>query len=338
MTSPSSYRASPTRRSRRSKAEMEEIRSGLYDIVERGRPMTVRQVFYRAVSAGLIEKTETEYNQTVGRLLAEIRLATVRSTRDDYFISDFFMRFGLSWDGSNKAFQGKDGRLYVRGKWPNYMLAMPFSWIVDNTRWMRKPRAFDSVEDALKDTADFYRRALWANQEDYVEVWLEKEAQAGVLYPVTGQYDVPLMVTRGYPSISYVYSAAETITEVEKPTFIYYLGDHDPSGVDIPRNVEARLREFAPDADITFERLAVRPEQIEDLELPTRPTKKTDTRAKSFDGESVEVDAIDPDDLRDLVRGAIDWHIDSNMLTVTKAAEESEREILKRIAETAGAA
>ncbi len=317
---------------------MDEIRSGLYDIVERGRPMTVRQVFYRAVSAGLIEKTETEYNQTVGRLLTEMRLATVGSTRDDYFVGDFFRRLGPSWDGRNKAFQGNDGRLYVRGKWPNYMLAMPFSWIVDNTRWMRKPRAFESVEDALKDTADFYRRALWANQEDYVEIWLEKEALAGVLYPVTREYDVPLMVTRGYPSISYVYSAAEAITEVEKPTFIYYLGDHDPSGVDIPRNVEERLREFAPDADITFERIAVTPEQIVDYDLPTRPTKKSDTRAKSFEGESVEVDAIDPDDLRQLVRDAIEFHIDPDALAVTKAAEDSEREILERIAATAGGA
>jgi hypothetical protein len=296
---------------------MDAIRNGLKDIVRAGKPMTVRQVFYRAVSARLVHKTEAEYNQTVGRLLTEMRLAGV-----DWQLKEVLDLF-------EELFNGKKAKPTV---------TMPFDWIVDNTRWMRKPSTWDSVEAALKDTAELYRRRLWANQDVYVEVWLEKEALAGVLYPVTEEYDVPLMVTRGYPSISYVYDAAATITEVDKPTIIYYLGDHDPSGVDIPRNVEARLREFAPDADITFERLAVTPEQIVEYDLETRPTKTSDTRAWSFDGESVEVDAIDPEDLRSLVRGAIESHIDQDALAVIEAAEESEREILERIAATAGGA
>lgn len=281
---------------------MDKIRSGLYDIVERGEPMTVRQVFYRAVRAGLLDKTETEYNQTVGRILKDLRLLSLTCPHPD----------GCG--------------------------CIPFDWIADNTRWMRKPKTWDSVEDALRKTAKFYRRQLWADQDVYVEIWLEKEALASVIYQITGEFDVPLMVTRGYPSLSFVFEAAEAIANVDKETFIYYLGDHDPSGVDIPRNVEARLREFAPDADITFERLAVTPEQIEWYGLVTRPTKKTDTRSKSFDGESVEVDAIDPDDLRQLVRDAIEFHIDPDALAVTKAAEDSEREILERIAATAGGA
>lgn len=209
---------------------------------------------------------------------------------------------------------------------------IPFGWIADNTRWMRKPRTWDSVEEALQNTAKFYRRRLWSEQDTYVEIWLEKEALASVIYDVTSEFDVPLMVTRGYASLSFLFDAAETIAGIGKPTYIYYVGDHDPSGLDIPRAVEARLREFAPDADITFERLAVTPEQIEEMELPTRPTKKSDTRAKSFDGESVEVDAIDPDDLRDLVRGAIEYEIDADQLAVTATAEESERDILVKIA------
>jgi hypothetical protein len=78
------------------------------------------------------------------------------------------------------------------------------------------------------------------------------------------------------------------IESCRKPAYLYYLGDHDPSGVDIPRNVEARLREFAPNANMHFQRLAVTQAQIVEFALPTRPTKKTDSRTKAFNGQSVE--------------------------------------------------
>jgi hypothetical protein len=74
---------------------------------------------------------------------------------------------------------------------------IPFDWIVDNTRWRRKPKSYDGLEEALEDTADFYRRKLWSDADAYVEVWLEKDALAGAIYPVTSQYDVPLMTARG---------------------------------------------------------------------------------------------------------------------------------------------
>ncbi len=118
----------------------------------------------------------------------------------------------------------------------------------------------------------------------------------------------------------------------------YYFGDHDPSGVDMPRKVEADLREFAPDTEIHFECVAVTPEQIEAWELPTRPTKKTDTRSKNFDGEGVEVDALPPAELRQLVSDCIARHIDADLLTETKRIEELERESLREFAQNWGAA
>ncbi len=213
---------------------------------------------------------------------------------------------------------------------------LPFSWLADNTRWMRKPQTFNSLEDALQLTAETYRRATFMNQKSYCEVWLEKDALAGVIYKETAEYDVPLMVTRGYASISYLYGAAETIAECGKPTHLYYLGDFDPSGIDIPRNVEKRLREFAPDAEIHFTRLAVTPEQIEEFALPTRPTKASDTRARGFAGESVEVDAIPPAELRRLAREAIEQHIDFHALDVLHSAEESERDTIEQFIEMLG--
>lgn len=244
--------------------------------------MTVRQVFYRLVSAGVIGKTETEYKSTIVRLLGRMR---------------------------------RDGDI-------------PFGWISDNTRWMRKPRTHSSLEGMLADSARTYRRSIWDNQEGYVEIWLEKDALSGVLYQVTADWDVPLMVTRGYPSISFLHSAAEAIAAENRPTYLYFFGDRDPSGVDIPRKVERDLRTFAPNAEIQFELVAVTEEQIANLGLSTRPTKKTDSRSKSFQGESVEVDAIPPRILRDMVGRCITRHINKAAYEVLKSAEASEREIL----------
>lgn len=266
---------------------MLDIRRAIYEVVDRYRPMTVRQVFYQLVSRGVIDKTEAEYKGTVGRLLVDMR---------------------------------RSGEINYR-------------WIADNTRWMRKPQTFSGLADMLQRSQRTYRRAIWDDQECYVEVWLEKEALAGVLVDVTREWDVPLMVTRGYPSLSFVYAAAESIAATEKPTFLYYFGDRDPSGVDIDRFVEQSIREIAPAADMTFTRVAVTPQQIADLSLPTRPTKRSDSRAKSFKGESVEVDAIEPDTLRDLCRAAIVSHVDYEMLERMRAVEEAERSTLSGIIE-----
>jgi hypothetical protein len=265
---------------------MGRIRDAIYEVVEQDKPMTVRQVFYRLVSAGVIAKTEPEYKRTVVRLLSDMR-----RQRD-----------------------------------------IPFGWIADNTRWMRKPVTYSSAEQALRQTAKFYRRSVWDSQDAYVEIWCEKDALAGVIYAVTEVWDVPLMVTRGYPSLTFLYGAAETIAAVGKPAWIYYLGDYDPSGLDIARTVERGLREFAPDADIRFERVAVTAEQIEALRLPTRPTKRTDSRSRNFHGESVELDAIPPAQLREMVEGYIGRHVDRDRLDALELAENSERVLLARMA------
>jgi hypothetical protein len=259
------------------------LRDTIYDVVSRDAPMTVRQVFYRLVGLGVIDKTESEYNNVVVRHVTRLRL---------------------------------EGEL-------------PWSWITDGTRWMHKSTRYGSIEEALEATSRHYRRDYWRELDEYVEVWLEKDALAGVLFGVTDEWGVPLMVTRGFASLSYIHNAAETIERIGKPTHIYYFGDYDPSGVEIDRNLERRLREFAPTSEIYFERVAVRREQIEEYALPTRPTKRTSNHGHGLhQGESVEVDAIPPATLLGLVRGAIERHVDPARVTVLEAAELSERELL----------
>jgi len=284
MTAAPVYQASPIKRARATKAEVAARREALLDIIEAGRPMTVRQVFYQATVRGLVEKAESGYGKV------QTDLTVMRRAGE-----------------------------------------LPYDWLADNTRWQRKPRTFNGVEEALKATAAFYRKNLWRDADSYVEIWLEKDALAGVILPVTSMYDVPLMVARGYASLSFLYSAAEAIGELVVPTYIYHLGDFDPSGVNAGEKIEETLREMAPDAEIFFERIAVTPEQIAAWALPTRPTKASDTRAKNFGDISVELDAIEPNHLRALVQETIELHLPPEQFEILKAAEESEREIIAQL-------
>jgi len=208
---------------------------------------------------------------------------------------------------------------------------MPFDWIVDNTRWMRKPDSWSSLESMLHEQKKLFRRSLWLEQPAYVEVWVEKDALSGILYQVTQQWDVPLMSVRGFSSISFLHSAAESFETIDKPIFVYYFGDHDPSGLSISKNIEQKLRAWAPNSEIHFEKIAVTPEQIERYGLPTRPTKKTDSRSKNFKGESVDLDALSPNTLRQLCENCITQHIDIDRYDRTVAIEKLERETLYTI-------
>jgi hypothetical protein len=276
------YQASPLKRHRATKAEVEGRREKLIEIVGAMKPMTVRQVFYQATVRGIVEKSEVGYTRV------QTDLVLMRRAGD-----------------------------------------LPYDWLADNTRWQRKPKTYSSIEHALESTAKFYRKDLWANADEYVEVWLEKDALAGVIYPITSMYDVPLMVARGYASLSFLHTAAEYINDLDVPAFIYHLGDFDPSGVNAGEKIEETLVELAPDAEIHFERIAVTPAQIETWDLPTRPTKATDTRAKNFGNISVELDAIEPDLLRSLVLAAIERHLPAKQFEILKIAENSERELLR---------
>jgi hypothetical protein len=202
---------------------------------------------------------------------------------------------------------------------------VPWHFIADNTRWMRKPLSFDTPDEAVEHMAASYRKALWRDIDVQVEVWIEKDALAGVIVDVTRMFDVPLMVARGYASLSFLHSAAADIMERDRPAFIYHLGDYDPSGQDAAANIERRLREFAPEVAIAFRRIAVTRDQIRRWRLPSRPTKASDPRSAGFDGDSVELDAITPQRLRELVQQAIERHMPTRQYEMLKQIEKEER-------------
>src|SRR5262249_42620988 len=154
----------------------------------------------------------------------------------------------------------------------------------------------------------------------------------------TAVYDVPLMVSRGFASESYLYDAADTITDflsdegAATQAVIYYFGDLDPSGLKISETIERGLRRLCRDLVsngeedmLVCERVAVTREQVEEWAPPPRPTKREgNAHAKDFEGDSVELDAIPPLDLRALVRDCIERHVDQRQLQILRVAEESE--------------
>jgi len=207
---------------------------------------------------------------------------------------------------------------------------LPYGWIADNTRWVRKPDTYAGLQAYFEHGRKAYRRALWDNQKDYVEIWCEKDAIAGILNEITDEWDVPLYVIKGYSSETFVYNAAEHIKTIGKPTFIYYFGDWDKHGVNISRDIERKLRGFG--ARFYFERVAVLPQQITEWKLPTRPGKDAGW------GDCVEVDAIPADMLRDLAKFCIKAHIDDQVYQAAMRAEELERITLQQIQDNWGLA
>lgn len=299
MSAPSSnptYQASSIKRHRRTKVEVASMRRAMVNTVALQKPMTLRQLFYALTVQGIVDKTEQSYAM-VGHQLLKLR------------------REGV----------------------------IPWADISDNTRWVRRPRTYHGVEHALRLTAETYRRSVFSQVDTRVEVWCEKDALAGIIMDVTQVYDVPLYVSRGFASDSYLHEAAENIAADGRPCVVYEYGDHDPSGVAASAATQRKLFTYIDeiaeahgyDQNVTFTRMAVTPEQIRVLGLPSRPTKREgNSHAIGFEGDSVELDALPPDDLRYLVEAAIKRHIPDEMLLALQVAEASEREALRVFART----
>ena len=218
---------------------------------------------------------------------------------------------------------------------------LPYDFIADNTRWVRKPKTYTGLRAYFEEGRKAYRRALWDEQRDYVEIWCEKDAIAGILNDVTEEWDVPLLVVRGYASETFVYSAAENIKAKAKPAFIYYFGDLDDHGLKISDDIEKKLGGFG--AKVLFERVTVLPGQIEALNLPTRPAKppkppKNGRRARvsNWSGPCVEVDAVPANILRSMATDCIRRHMEPHAYDEALRVEKLERQTLADVMHNLG--
>jgi len=214
--------------------------------------------------------------------------------------------------------------------------------IEDRGREPSVPLQFNNLRERVDLALSNYRLPRWEDQPVYTELWVEKQALAGVLSPLAREYHATLMVNKGYSSASAMYESAERISQAtgsgyDRDAIIFYLGDHDPSGEDMVRDIQARLEEFGCES-LEVRKLALTMAQIKRFKPPPNPAKLTDSRAKAyiekFGNESWEVDALPPRELTRIIRVAFDDVIDREKMDAVVERENSDKERLRELVES----
>jgi hypothetical protein len=286
-------------------------------------PMTLRQLYYRLVSAGAIQNKQAEY-QRLGSVMTRLREAG----------------------------------------------DVPRSWIVDHIRTRLKPSSWSGLADFADSVRECCRRDFWASLAVHVEVFPEKDAVAGTIQPVTEKYDIGLQVCRGYASVSFAGEIADQWARIEKPIYAYYVGDFDPSGFDIERDLREKLERYSGreiwteeehpryveeildlgcdlSRAVWWKRLGVIEQDFDAYDLVRLPLKRdkngkySDKRTAGFIEEHgydcAEIDAIPPSELRRRVEQAILSHIDQERWARLQEIEAAEQDTLNTYVESLAA-
>jgi hypothetical protein len=286
------------------------------DYESQGLRLTLRQLYYQHVTRNTITNEEKSY-KNLGTLISDARLAGL-----------------IDWDA-----------------------------IEDRVRRPRAANEYENLKELTDAALASYRLPRWKGQECYAELWVEKDALAGVLEPIARQFHVTLMVNRGYSSQSAMFEASqrfiarcrmtredekeiETLAgtayedgnaatggneiELARRPVLFYLGDHDPSGEDMVRDVRDRLSMFGIDVDV--QKIALTMAQVQKYNPPPNPAKVTDSRAAGyiakFGNSSWEVDALPPNVLSQIVTSSFRSIIDDEKMDAVKSQEESDKERL----------
>jgi hypothetical protein len=229
-------------------------------------------------------------------------------------------------------------------------------WVVDLSREPLEWPGYDSPAHALHEAVERYYKNLWLDEPVYVQNWIEKAALVETVREPCMRRCVSLWPARGYSSRAFLRRATKRIVAADRPAFIYAYGDYDAAGWFASRHIEDVLNDYARKAgfkhEIAFERVALSPEQIDAFTLPTRPSKERDDQGRPIPsapafrdlqertltgrmarliGQSCELDALDPVDLRDLFKSRLVRHLSDARLAELEAAEGAERTEIMRI-------
>lgn len=239
---------------------------------------------------------------------------------------------------------------------------LDWDYIVDRTRNLRALAHWNDPTDILEGVAEQYRNDKWANQKVRIEAWIEKDALVGILQSACRPMDVPYFSCRGYTSQSEVWGAAQRLRgyiEEGKDVVILHLGDHDPSGVDMTRDVRERLNLFiATDLfqgngnlppmsrrealsivrkHLIIERVSLNMDQVEQYNPPPNPAKYTDARyakyVEMYGRHCWELDALSPNVLVDLIQNRIKFYRDDDRWEADLAKEKKDKERLKKVSQ-----
>jgi hypothetical protein len=278
-------------------ARIDQCNKIIADYQSQGLRLTLRQLYYQLITINAFPNIERSY-KNLSTLVTDARMAGM-----------------MDWDA-----------------------------IEDRARQPNIPQDFKNLEELVDAALASYRLPRWKGQDHYVELWVEKQALAGVLAPIAREYHITLMVNKGYSSASAMYESANRFIEnyeeeatsayeygITKRMVLLYLGDMDPSGEDMVRDVRERLRTF--EAVLTVKKIALTMPQILKYKPPPNPAKVTDPRAAAYIREhgnySWEVDALPPNILAKLIRAELDALVDKKIMNSVKAQETKDKELLE---------
>ena len=269
------------------------INSIVKEYTEDGYKLTLRQLYYQLVKENIIPNDQKEY----------AKLSTLL----------------------------KKGRM---------MGLVDFDVIEDRIRTPDIPFSANSPKNAIELVAEQYRVNRQEGQPKYIEVWCEKDALSNILSRVTKEYHLNLMVNRGYSSCSAMYDAHNRFDYNEnyrhpEGSVLIYLGDFDPSGLDMVRDIDERLIEF--NTFVEVEHIALTYDQVEKYNPPPNPAKWKDPRAKDYIDQygkvSWEVDTLNPKILNEILKNAIEKHLNFRQFNKMMMKEKEDKKILADIIE-----
>jgi hypothetical protein len=275
-------------------ATIEKANEIIEEYAKQGFNLTLRQLYYQFVSRDLIKNEQKEYDK-LGVVISNGRRAGL-----------------IDWDA-----------------------------IVDRTRFLRKTPHWDSPQSIVQSCAEQFRFNLWQDQPCYVEVWFEKDALLGVFERAAEEMRVPFFSCRGYVSDSEAWATAQRLERFAgsgihafREVYILHFGDHDPSGLDMTRDIKERLELFG--ASPKVKRLALNMDQVRKYNPPPNPAKENDSRftdyVRKYGDKSWELDALNPDILNKLVRDELAELMDMKLWNKALGREKKAREQLNGIA------
>lgn len=211
--------------------------------------------------------------------------------------------------------------------------------ITDRTRNVKEPTTWESPASIVEACARQFSLDKWADQDVRCEVWIEKDALLGVIEGVCQELQVPYFSCRGYTSQSEMWGAGQRLLRhinADREPVVFHLGDHDPSGIDMTRDVRDRLKLFC-DADVRVERLALNMDQVRHYNPPPNPMKDGDCRSTGYSrlygDQSWELDALSPEVLAGLIRTAVEGVRSERLWQAAEARERAARRHLRAVSD-----
>jgi hypothetical protein len=287
-----------------------------------------KEINFRGKSLELIELI----NQVVDEYSSQGYELTLRQT--------YYQLVARGYIPNNERSYKNIGNLINDGR-----LAGLIDWhsITDRTRNLRKNSHWTTPSSVIESAMYSYMLDKWEGQPNYVEVWVEKDALVDIVGQACGSIDTPFFSCRGYTSQSEMWAAAQRFirqNRIRDNCFIIHLGDHDPSGIDMTRDIQERLWMFG--ADVEVKRVALTMEQVQTYNPPPNPAKITDSRCgkymEEFGDESWELDALEPQMMTRLIRDEVTALRDDDTYYAVCEREAKEKEELRMISRRYGEA